>query len=243
MIRSILCICFFLGLALNSQAQEVVLPGEGKLEIRTFDQASRQQYLDDKTYLYDRDILAKKEEEKRNLAKEQAGAQKRFEENIRNFFFDEALGSLSWGEFILYLFAILGVLFFVLAYFQVDVRSVLRRKSKSTQLTLENLPQDIQALNFDQLILQATQAGQFREAVRLLYLETLKSLAKTNQIDWKINKTNQDYLNELRSSPLRNEFSDLTLRYEYVWYGDFEIGRRGFDSMQQVFKRFQAKVI
>lgn len=242
-IRHILSICLFLGLAITCQAQDFTWEQEeAAVEVRSFDETRRQQYLADEAYEYDRHLLEKDEKEKRNLQKEQSGFWERVGSAILSFFFDDAVGSLSWGEVMLYVFAVLGSLFFVLIYFKVDVRSAFRREGKRTPVTLEDMPRDIQQLDFEQLIARATQSGNYREAVRLLYLETLKVLSKTNRIQWKINKTNQDYLYELRTSPLRREFSDLTLRYEYVWYGDFEVGKRGFEAMQGIFRRFQAKV-
>jgi hypothetical protein len=71
-----------------------------------------------------------------------------------------------------------------------------------------------------------------------LYLKSLKELNKKNLIHWSIQKTNSDYLNELRSGPLKKSFKDTTLIFEYIWYGDFHIDEPLLQKVKVSFDNF-----
>jgi hypothetical protein len=124
----------------------------------------------------------------------------------------------------------------------VDVRGVFSKKAKQIPVNFEDLGENLAELDFEGLIRQARTKGDYRAAVRLVFLETLNLLTTEGHIRWKINKTNQDYLAELRTSRFREEFTDLTRSYEYVWYGDYDINEQGFDAMEKIFRTFQQKV-
>lgn len=78
----------------------------------------------------------------------------------------------------------------------------------------------------------------FRLAVRLLYLQTLKRLTDAGWIAYKPDKTNQQYVYELTSSPLQADFERLTRQFEFVWYGDFPINEARFEAIHSQFKQF-----
>ena len=97
---------------------------------------------------------------------------------------------------------------------------------------------DIYAINFNEAIQQAIADKQFRFAVRLLYLKSLRGLADKDIIQWKINKTNLQYLDELRDAPSYGPFASLTRIYEYVWYGEMPINEEQFNDLHQRFIHF-----
>jgi len=205
------------------------------VSVRPFDPSERQALLEDPAYGYNREVLARR----RAAA---AGAQNRAEKSISEFFLEDRVKGLSIAEIVLYILGIFGFLFFLLTFLNVDIRGIFVKRSQEIAVNLEDLGGDIKALDFDGLIDQAKKQGEYRKAVRLTYLETLKILTEADYIRWKINKTNQDYLLELRLSRFRDEFSRLTLNYEYVWYGDYEIDEAGFNAMEKTFRDFQEKV-
>ncbi|MEI7487385.1 MAG: hypothetical protein WCJ72_08235 [Chryseobacterium sp.] len=51
----------------------------------------------------------------------------------------------------------------------------------------------------------------------------LKKLSDKKSINWNPEKTNKDYVTELKVPNLKNEFSNLSYIFEYVWYGEFSI--------------------
>ena len=71
------------------------------------------------------------------------------------------------------------------------------------------------------LLLQAEAAGQFDLAIRLLYITALTDLNRADAIRYRKDRSNRDYLEQLRGHPARTDFRLLTLAYERYWYGQY----------------------
>lgn len=93
--------------------------------------------------------------------------------------------------------------------------------------------------DYEKEIDAAASAGNFRLAVRLLYLRTLRSLSAAGLIDYRFGRTNQDYVADLRSQPQHPAFARLTRHFEYVWYGQFPLSAEAFQNLQADFTLFQ----
>jgi hypothetical protein len=52
-------------------------------------------------------------------------------------------------------------------------------------------------------------------------------------------KTNADYLRELRGKPQHKTFSLLTLAYEYVWFGHMDLDKEQFEELNGRFAAFK----
>ena len=102
--------------------------------------------------------------------------------------------------------------------------------------------EDIRKLDLKELIAQALSNQNYRLAIRLLYLSTLKSLTQGGLIDWQPNKTNQDYRRELAATSLANDFDLLTLQFDYIWYGNISVGPQHYDQVSAMFQQFQRKM-
>lgn len=68
------------------------------------------------------------------------------------------------------------------------------------------------------------------EAVRLLYLQTLKQLSDEKRIDWQLYKTPTQYVYEVRMPAFRQ----LTNHFLRVRYGNFEATEALFHVMQSL---------
>ena len=101
--------------------------------------------------------------------------------------------------------------------------------------SLENIHQ----ITFDEEIEKALGQRNYRLAIRLLYLSTLKQLNDANFIQWQVDKTNSAYVNELTDAERRQSFSVLTRQFEYVWYGDFFIDGPSFQNINALFQDFK----
>ncbi|WP_128545665.1 DUF4129 domain-containing protein [Larkinella soli] len=112
------------------------------------------------------------------------------------------------------------------------------KASRSRPLGYETLTENIHEMDFGAAIDEAVQQANYRLAVRLLYLRTLKNLTDRRLIDWQPNKTNRSYVYELGASPLQADFEQLTTRFEYVWYGDFPVSGEQFAELRETFRRF-----
>lgn len=112
------------------------------------------------------------------------------------------------------------------------------RKAQTLDLTYENLAENIHEINFDAAVDEAISQRNFRLAVRLLYLQTLKHLSDSGRIQYKPDKTNRQYVHELASSSLQSDFESLTRQFEFTWYGDFPIDENQFAALQTGFIAF-----
>jgi len=96
--------------------------------------------------------------------------------------------------------------------------------------------------DFDKMIRQATEAGNFRLAVRYQYLKSLHALALQQRISMAADKTNYQYVQEIANAGLRNDFASLTLNYEYIWYGEFMIDDILYQILAISFSDFNKKI-
>ena len=112
------------------------------------------------------------------------------------------------------------------------------KQAQADSLDYENLGENIHEINFDTAVEEAVHQRNFRLAVRLLYLQTLKRLTDAGRIAYKPDKTNRHYVYELANSPLQADFERLTRQFEFVWYGDFPIDETRFDVIHNQFKQF-----
>ncbi len=103
------------------------------------------------------------------------------------------------------------------------------------------LTEDIHAIDFPKLIGEAIGAQDYRLAVRLHYLLALKQMTDKGLIDWRNWKTNDDYVHEIKDQELRFSFNQMTLVFDFTWYGEFEMNAQGFASAQNMFERFAAQ--
>ncbi len=144
------------------------------------------------------------------------------------------------GTIITYLAVVLVIaiiVFVVIKLAGLDI-SLVSGKSKTTEIPFEESLENIHAIDFDTQIEKALETGNYRLAVRLLYLKTLKRLSDRQLINWLPDKTNQAYVQELQDKQQQAAFGLLTQQFEYVWYGDFFIDSRIFENINQSFQKF-----
>lgn len=89
-----------------------------------------------------------------------------------------------------------------------------------------------------QFLQKTVAAEDYKTAVRLLYLMLLRELHLKKHIEWKKDKTNRDFLREMRPHSSYEHFKKLTLAYEIVWYGDSAIREDQFLKIKQQFDTF-----
>lgn len=77
---------------------------------------------------------------------------------------------------------------------------------------------DYQTLETD--LQDAVEGKQYRLAIRLLYLKTLKQLIDSEKVKPSPEKTNRQYMDELKLAGLHELFGNITFTYETVWYGE-----------------------
>lgn len=88
----------------------------------------------------------------------------------------------------------------------------------------------IYGVDFAGAIDAALSRGDYREAVRLLYLQTLKRLDEEGRIDWQPYKTPTQYIYEVKPPAFRQ----LTHHFLRVRYGNFEADETLFRTMRSL---------
>ena len=131
-------------------------------------------------------------------------------------------GRLTW-KYGWYTAMVAALVFAVLKLLQVDLTGAFGRSRRRTGLDYDVLEEDIHGVDFPARLAEAEDAGNYRLAVRLGYLEALKHLSDEGRIRWEPNKTNHAYLHELPAGPLREAFRVATRQFEYVWYGELPL--------------------
>lgn len=97
-------------------------------------------------------------------------------------------------------------------------------------------------LQVDELLAQAIEQGNLRLAVRLLYLNSLKLLMEKGLLRPSPEKTNFDYVRELAGNPNQQEFRHTTRLFEKIWYGDFDLDRKGYQVISNAFAKLQDNI-
>lgn len=197
-----------------------------KVSIRNFDQQKIKNYHGQEAFKYNDDAPA---------------------ENLWDKFwkwFWNLIASLlkngTTGSFIKYAVIIIVaalVIFAVIKTAGLDLRILLGRP-RPTQIPFSESQDNIHEIDFNEQIQQAINNGNYRLAVRLCYLSSLKKLSDQSLISWQPEKTNQTYIREIEDASIKNQFSTLTRQFEYIWYGEFFIDKDSFVGIKSNFDQF-----
>lgn len=97
-------------------------------------------------------------------------------------------------------------------------------------------------LNLETFLEQALAEKDYMLAIRYLHLINLKKLAASGQIDWHHQKTNHEFLREIKNRALSRDFARTIHIYEYVWYGRFPIGEEKYREYRQTFQELNREI-
>ncbi len=150
--------------------------------------------------------------------------------------------SPSWVSTVLWVL-IVGVFLSLVIYYMAESGLFRRRRKIISEdgQPLEEMPEDIFAINYGKEIDKAVTMGDYRLAVRLQYLRLLKKLTNMNLIRYEQDKTNMDYLMQLHNSAYYHDFFRVTLHYEYSWYGQFAVSAQTYQLIMQDIQKLENK--
>ena len=138
-------------------------------------------------------------------------------------FLREIFGSRFADEYSeLILVCIAVVILLLVSWFVYKKRPELFMRSGKRTLPYTVEEDTIYGVDFPEGINEALSQRNYREAVRLLYLQTLKQLSDAARIEWQPYKTPTQYLYEVRLPAFRQ----LTNHFLQVRYGNFESSLR-----------------
>ena len=98
--------------------------------------------------------------------------------------------------------------------------------------------------DYSLLIERAVTAQDFRLAIRYYYLQCLQQLAGSQYIQLMADKTNYQYIQEVRkrSAGIATMFANLTRKYEYVWYGEYAVNAVLYTTLESDFKQLETAI-
>lgn len=155
-----------------------------------------------------------------------------------------SISDKSWFNTLFWIIVIGGFLALLIWFLATSNVSLFRRKVKTPdgENPVEIETENIFEIKFEREIQKAIDVGNFRLAVRLMYLQTLKDLSLRNLITYTHEKTNTDYLFQLAGSSYYKTFFRLTRSFDYTWYGHFPLSQERFSVIQNDFNSFKQQL-
>ncbi|GAB3424862.1 hypothetical protein GCM10027516_26120 [Niabella aquatica] len=143
-----------------------------------------------------------------------------------------------------WLYIAIAVFVIILAWYVIENDLFLFRKKAASGATaiVADREEDPLSVPFPEAIKEAAQSKNYRLAVRLHYLQLLKTLSEKGIISYQPDKTNFDYLLQVRSTAHYHDFFSATRNYEYSWYGLFPIDEARYREIEGAFSHFHQKI-
>lgn len=229
---AILMVCFFAqsGFAAN-KTLELRRDTASKIEVRTFSQTQLNKYRSSPDFQY----ISNKPEALT------------WWDRVKQWFFQKLVDIIQFstetnlGKTILILLAIAFIIYAAYKMIGADKTGLWAKKNPESvfqDLTDEN----IHTIDFDRLINDAAAENNYRLAIRLWYLKTLKNLSGKNFISWKPGKTNYEYVAELEQTQYKVPFNKLTHDFEYSWYGEAAVTSGEYGALKEQFANFNQQL-
>ncbi len=191
-------------------------------QIRAFDENFKSRYSSNKYNYEGKKVVSKTPSGSGDYADYKGDKEKlKQKEKNNNERISIDLGPLGWLFYILIGLAVVYLVYILLNEGGSGLFSSKRNKSIASydDITAENIEHaDIHAL-----IHNAEKDNNYRLAIRYYYLLVLKTLSLKNHIKFEDDKTNSEYLNEIREKPFSKRFEYISYLYNYIWYGKFVV--------------------
>ena len=171
-----------------------------------------------------------------DLKPEREKKQQRFPSSIK-------LRNLSWLQPLIWTLIIGGFTAVLIWYLAISNITLFRKAAKKMEpVVAEGVTEDIFSLDYEAEIHKAVSEQNFRLAVRLLFLQTLKKLSQKSIIQYQTSRTNSDYLLQLFNTSYYKDFFKLTRNFEYTWYGQMPLQEPSFAVMKNDFETFNQRL-
>lgn len=166
--------------------------------------------------------------------------------NIWNQFWNWLLGSYEADGILAFLIRILPYLvlaavlgFVVWLFIKLDPAGSMLKEPQKPSVLLSEDEKIIQREDISELIQNALKTKNYRLAVRYYYLLILRKLRENELIEYQFQKTNEEYLTEIKPAVLNEQFKNITRIYDFIWYGDFPVTETEFKKAEIAFQRIQ----
>jgi hypothetical protein len=151
------------------------------------------------------------------------------------------MATTNWGNVLLYMLALVVLIVIVMAVLKVDAFRILA-KGDGSAVTKGVFHENIHEMDFDALIKEAVANRDYRNAVRLVFLQSLKLLSDKQHINWQAGKTNHDYVDEVQTPDVKKGLGQLSYYFDYAWYGGFTISEMQFSRVKTIFDSWRSTI-
>ncbi|MEI7801575.1 MAG: hypothetical protein WCI97_02900 [Bacteroidota bacterium] len=131
---------------------------------------------------------------------------------------------------------VIGILILVIVLLLRKSNWVFNKKVNDKNLLIARLEENLPESDIDPHLLKSLNDKDYRLAFRLYFLLLIQKLALHNQVIWRKEKTNGEYLIECNSKKYYESFATLTLAFDQVWYGEYQLPKKLFDEYEVLFK-------
>jgi hypothetical protein len=155
------------------------------------------------------------------------------------FNFTDGKAAMKWAQILIQIFAfliVLGVVYMIVkAVLNKDGQWIFGKNSDRKIINYNEIEKNLHLVDFEKLIASSLASDEKRLVIRYYYLWLLKKMTEKGFIKWDVEKTNSDYLNEIKNGSQKEEFAYLSYLYNNIWYGEFELDEAIFDKARKAF--------
>lgn len=135
--------------------------------------------------------------------------------------------------------AILG--FFLWLFLKLNPGVSILDEPAKPQISFHEEEELVRSGDLSDLIETAINNGDYRLAVRYYYLQLLKILNDKELIKYEYQKTDTDYLSEVKED-YRDHLKKVMRLYDFIWYGNFPVNAEDFSRVQNSFLQFNSSL-
>ena len=114
---------------------------------------------------------------------------------------------------------------------------IFNKSEGKSNVDFDLIKKNLSDVDFEKLIQDTIKSGQNRLAIRYYYIWTLKKLSQKRKIEFNPEKTNSDYLFEIKDENTKSDFKYISYLYNYIWYGEFDLSENEFESAKSSFEK------
>jgi preprotein translocase subunit SecG len=170
----------------------------------------------------------------------------RFMQWLSNFLKDlfnlsDGKSATKWAEILLRVIAVSIVVFviyiIVKAIINKEGQWIFGKNSNKKIFDYSEMEKNLHLVDFEKLIEKTLASGENRLSIRYYYLWMLKKMSDKKIIHWDLEKTNSDYLYEIKDANIKDNFAYLSYLYNNIWYGEFELDDSTFAKAKTAFEK------
>lgn len=175
----------------------------------------------------------------------------RFKEWLANFFknifsFTDSKSAVNFVNILLRTIAI-GIVIFVIyliakAIMNKEGQWIFGKNSDRKIINYDEIEKNLHLVDFEKLIQKSVESDEKRLTIRYYYLWLLKKMSEKQLIEWDVEKTNSDYLYEIKDEAQKEDFAYLSYLYNNIWYGEFELDDETFAKARNSFEKSIQKI-